>query len=166
MNNFSKGSLSQRSTISTISQLVTAAEKAIKQLESLRRTAEDEETKHNRYEKDAERRRYFFRFIGWFFNFSSSHDYGKFIRVFVEHLHQQGAFNDILEIQRLQQHHKPKQVPSVRSRRRSRKTETWISTIVESAKLLYPLPVLYAPWAHFRRKSIFCNTALKLPSLK
>ena len=51
------GSLNQRSSISTIQQLVTAAEKAIKQLESLRRTVEDEETKHTRYEKDAERRR-------------------------------------------------------------------------------------------------------------
>ena len=60
------------------------------------------------------------------FNKFNSHDYGKFIRVFVEHLHQQGAFNEVLELQRLQQHHhhKPKQVPSVRSRRRSRKAET------------------------------------------
>jgi len=105
------GSLNQRSSISTIQQLVAAAEKAIKQLDSLRRTVEDEETKHTRYEKDAERR---------------SHDYGKFIRVFVEHLHQQSAFNEVLETQRLQQHphHKPKQVPSVRSRRRSRKPES------------------------------------------
>ena len=51
------GALNQRSAISTIPQLVAAAEKGIKQLESLRRTAEDEETKHSRYEKDAERRR-------------------------------------------------------------------------------------------------------------
>ena len=49
--------LNQRSTISTIPQLIAAAEKGIKQLESLRRTADDEETKHTRYEKDAERRR-------------------------------------------------------------------------------------------------------------
>ena len=133
---------------------MTSAEKAIKQLESLRRTAEDEETKHNRYEKDAERRRYHW-LLKLQTNFASSHDYGKFIRVFVEHLHQQGAFNDILEIQRLQQHHKPKQVPSVRSRRRSRKTETWAVTwlnhglhfSLKSTALSWPLPVLYAPWS-------------------
>ena len=46
----------------------------------------------------------------------SSHDYGKFIRVFLEKLHQNGVLNEVLELGN--QIQKPKPVSQVRARRR------------------------------------------------
>ena len=51
-----------------------------------------------------------------------SHDYGKFIRVFLEKLHQNGVLNDVIDFQRSVQQIKPKPAP-IRARRRSKKME-------------------------------------------
>ena len=51
----------------------------------------------------------------------ASHDYGKFIRVFLEKLHQNGVLNEVLEFGN--QIQKPKPVSQVRARRRSKKTD-------------------------------------------
>jgi len=88
-------------------KLIEAAELSVRKLLLLQNNLEDEINKHQRYEKDAARR---------------SHDYGKFIRVFLEKLHQNGVLNDVIDFQRSVQQIKPKPAP-IRARRRSKKME-------------------------------------------